>query len=94
MMTYTNVQRRIAYQKARETRSQYEEELYYSLCDNCEIVTTHSIGGEYEHIGKIQEGYATYKWFGACGTELLQEYKTRDEAMSGHMKWLYKEIGA
>ena len=91
MIKASNVRRRIAYQKARHTREAYEEELYYSLCGDCEIVTVHTIGGEYEHHDKIQEGYATYKWFGNCGIKLLQQYKTRNEAISGHMKWLYKE---
>lgn len=93
MVSFRKTRRKLAYQKARYVRSNYEEELCYTECKNCELATVHTIGGDYSyiHLGHIPEEYATYKWSDDCEVSLLQKYKSKTEAMAGHIKWCMKE---
>ena len=75
--------RRVIYAKHKRIKADEEREIAYSEYDGYEIITTHIFG----------KGFETYRSFGRCGLEVLERYKTKVEAVAGHIKWCIKEEG-
>lgn len=88
-----NILRRVIYQRVKEANANEQTEIAYDNFEDYEIVTIHTKSKIDILSGKaLPETIKTYKWFGNCRTEVLEEYKSFEDAIKGHKKWCQKEF--
>ena len=93
LISFENIRRKIIYQNIKKAREGLETELAYNEFEDFEISTIHIFKKErtlYDD-GSPKETFRTFKWYGKCGVELLEEYTSLRKAMKGHQKWCQKE---
>lgn len=90
---YEDVQRRIAYQNIKRANSKEQEEIGYHEFGDYEIITIHNKPVKsFWWDTPAQESFRTYRWYGNCQFEILQEYSFLKDALDGHYKWCQKEF--
>ena len=88
-----NILRRVIYQRVKEANANEQTEIAYDTFGDYEIATIHTKSQRDILSGKaLPKTIKTYKWFGNCRTEVLEEYESLEDAIEGHKKWCQKEF--